>query len=82
MERLLEKSLDDQFAMERERKAEEDDPNRRLLWAALPVGVALAIAAMCTSTYRLESQYQFLSSFKIRLHSQDDVQITMFSSWT
>jgi hypothetical protein len=46
LERLLEKSLDDQFAIERERKAVEDTLNRRVRWALLPLGVAMAIAAL------------------------------------
>lgn len=46
MERLLEKSLDDQFAIERERKAAEEALNKRLIWAFLPFSIAMAIAAM------------------------------------
>ena len=46
MERLLEKSLDDQYALERERKAVEDVLNRRLRWALLPLGIVFAIAAL------------------------------------
>ncbi len=45
MERLLEKSLDEQFAMEQERKAAENKLNRRLIWVMLPLGTAIAIAA-------------------------------------
>lgn len=45
MERLLEKSLDDQYAIERERKTVENVLNRRLLWVMLPLGIAMAIAA-------------------------------------
>jgi hypothetical protein len=45
MERLLEKSLDEQFAMENERKAAENKLNRRLIWVMLPLGTAIAIAA-------------------------------------
>ncbi|MEE8045464.1 MAG: hypothetical protein V3T49_01355 [Dehalococcoidia bacterium] len=46
MERLLEKSLDDQYAMERARKAVEDRLNRRLLWVMLPLGIAIAVVAL------------------------------------
>ncbi len=46
MEHLLEKSLDDQYAMERERKSAEDVLNRRLIWIMLPLGIAFAIAAL------------------------------------
>ena len=38
MERLLEKSLDDQFAMERERRSAQALLNRRLLWIMFPPG--------------------------------------------
>lgn len=46
MERLLEKSLDDQYALERERKAAEEVLNRRLRWAFLPLGIVFAVAAL------------------------------------
>ena len=45
MERLLEKSLDDQFAMERERRSAQALLNRRLLWIMFPLGTAFAVAA-------------------------------------
>lgn len=45
MERLLEKSLDEQFALERERLAAEAKLNRRLRWVMLPLGIAFAVAA-------------------------------------
>jgi len=46
VERLLEKSLDDQYAIERERKAVEDVLNKRLIWAFMPLGIAMAVAAL------------------------------------
>ncbi|MBN4064859.1 hypothetical protein JYU04_03895, partial [Dehalococcoides mccartyi] len=46
MERLLEHSLDDQYALERKRKAYEDALNRRLKWSMLPLGIAFAIVAL------------------------------------
>ena len=45
MERLLEKSLDDQFAMERERRSAQALLNWRLLWIMFPLGTAFAVAA-------------------------------------
>ena len=46
MERLLEKSLDDQFAMEKSRKGVENALNRRLIWALLPLGIAVGLIAL------------------------------------
>jgi hypothetical protein len=45
MERLLEKSLDDQFAFERDRRDAQILLNRRLLWVMFPLGTAFAVAA-------------------------------------
>lgn len=46
MERLLEKSLNDQFAMEKARKGVENALNRRLMWALLPIGIAVGLIAL------------------------------------
>lgn len=45
MERLLEKSLDEQYAMERQRRSAQALVNRRLLWVMFPMGTAFAVAA-------------------------------------
>ncbi len=45
MERLLEKSLDEQYAMESERRSAQALLNRRLLWVMFPLGTAFAVAA-------------------------------------
>jgi hypothetical protein len=45
MERLLEKSLDEQYAMEQERRSAQALLNRRLLWVMFPLGTAFAVAA-------------------------------------
>lgn len=47
MERLLEKSLDDQYAIEQTRQAAEALLNRRLNWVMLPLGIAFAVIAYC-----------------------------------
>jgi hypothetical protein len=46
MEQLLEKSLDDQFAMEKALKGLENALNRRLMWGLLPLGIAVGLIAL------------------------------------
>ena len=58
MEQLLEKSLDDQFAMEKALKGLENALNRRLMWALLPLGIAVGLIALYIDvSTRLESPF-------------------------
>ena len=68
VERLLEKSLDEQFAMENERKSAENKLNRRLIWVMLPLGTAIAIAA-----YYLDISTRI--AIPVLIEMQDQVEI-------